>query len=406
MIPKRIEVGNISNQLFILLTLDAIHGIDWELKKKEGSRDRFGGKMSIDIMSENEILLRYIDMKKQWDITSKISFTYKQDYIYIDGESIIEYKVYVSDDELVDKLEQNADEIVRAEVNMLVTGISQRIMKIMAEYQNILNVFPYMFNEVTCLNVNTNQVETICLSPHYDILTPSRKSNYDGTIRRLESRFMVFDDERNLCRAKAFNRYDLGSLYTLSATLIEEVKHTGEKTTWIPLPAIEQETNLALNKVFVLKDAENAESANVYMYLSTKGFFYKGEILTATLNLKDNLILYTGIDKSYAIGIVETGELAILCVSGDVKTAKKYNIEAVLNRTEVNNIESLQPFANLITALTDATICDGSQFKPLNEQKDKVGGATLGFDLGRLFEFVSENWKIILGIIVLLLFLI
>ena len=406
MVPQRIEVGNITNQLYMMLTLDAIHTQDLAFQKCEDAKDNINGKMSIYIKSEKEILLCYIDISENWDMISKISITYNQDYIYVDGESDIDYKTYTPGD-VVDEIEQHADKMLRFYVKSIVDGVHHNI-KQMTEFLKMLKSFPYMFNEVTCLNVNTNQVETIRLSPHYDMLTPDRMSSYDGTIRRLESRSMIYDEKKNRCLVKAYNRYDYGILYTLSATLIEEIKHTGEKITWIPLPAIERETNISLNKVLVLKDAENAESANVYMYLSTKGFFYKGEILTATLNLKENLILYTGIDKSYAIGIVETGELAVLCVSGDVKTASKYNIEAVLDRAEANNIEDLQPYTNLLAALADVAICDGNRFRPSNSQDDKAEGnsATLGYYLGELFEIVRNHWKIILGIIVLLLFLI
>ena len=400
---QKIEVGEMPNKLFMLMVIDLVNGL---VKKTNGDD---GWKLSISSPAENEVEVCHIcqgDEDTVCDQILQILISYKFNHIYIDGKWGVEYNRLVRREQK-EVIENGTAKLLDFWVEVYLERISKLIMKGLMEYVNMIDVFPYVFNDITCLNTNTGKVETIRLSPYFDILTPARLETYDAAIDYGGTHCIIYHEERNQCVAKSLNKNDYGNIYTLSATKIAELKPTGQKTIWIPMPAIEQMTSLPLNKILVLKDADNADSAYDYMYLSTKGIFYNGEVIASTLSLKDDAILYVDTDKSFAVCVLESGKVSIACMSGEAKTGKEYNIEAVVDRSEINTIASLQPFASQLAALSDTAICDGTKFEPFNCHDEEESGneASLGFNLGKLVEIIRKYWKIILGIIALLLFL-
>ena len=405
---QKLEVGEISNKVFMLLVLDSIHSYELGIKKSEVSKELYSNmQISIAGRAENDIVLYYLESGKNFDYVFEISFTYKYNHIYVDGKYYLDFKE-VFEDEQEKKIEENISKELEMLIEQNMSVLSRKIMKGLQMYEDMVNCFPYMFNDVTCLNENTRKIETVRLSPYYDVLPPNRLATYDAAINRLEEHKMVYSEEKNKCIAQSFNRNGYGNFYMLSAEAIVEQKPTGAITVWTPIPAIESSANLPLNKILVLKDAENADSKPEYLYMSTKGVFYNSEVVAATISRNEIYeLLYAEEDKSLAIGMLESGKVGVRCKSGDVETVKEYNIEAVVERSEANNIESLQPFTSQLAVLSDAKIYDGTVFEPFNCHDEEESGneASLGFNLGRLVEIVRKYWKIILGIIALLMLL-
>ncbi|MBO7283207.1 MAG: hypothetical protein J6U73_07430 [Alistipes sp.] len=392
---KKIEVGDISNSVFQLLVLDAIHTV--EIGHKATGTMLDGWQISVNLSTENQFVISYLNRTEHTSDILQYTISYQSKYIHIDSEYGVDF-LDVFTEESENKYEQCLVKLFETEKDLIEGEISKKIMsQRLLDYIKIENTFPYLFNNITCLNVNSGQIETIRLSPYYDIITPDRLANYDGLIYRKESHALIYSEKKGACLAESLNQHGYGSVCTLSKTMIEEILPTGQKTTWIPLPAIEEITNVSLNKMLVLKDAENADSADVYLYLSTKGLFYKGEIVVTPMSIKKDAIVYDGVDKSFAITTLETGELAVLCLSGETKIAKKYNVKSVINPGDINNIASLQPFADLLTALSDTEICDGTKFESFGKND-----SSSEFDFSAIVEIVREHWKVIAIIIVLI----
>ena len=404
MAMQKLEVGEISNKLFMLLVLNSIHESESLLKDGESEASYSNCQLSIQGIAENEIKVYIINNDEITNSVFEVSFAYNFNHICIDYKYYLEFKGYLGAEQEAELKKIISDGLV-LQVDVFMSSLSGNIMKKLRNYENAVDCFPYMFNNVTCLNVNTGKIETIRLTPYYDILTPERSAIYGAAINRMEDHWIVYDEEKNRCLAKSFNRNGYGSIYDLSAVEIVESKPTGAKTMWIPIPAIEISAGLPLNVVFVLRDVENVDSNPDYLYMSTKGVFYNGEVTVATINQNDNYeILYVGDGKSLVIGRLESGKVRkvrVRCKSGETEIVKVYNIEATVERSEAINIESLQPFTSQLAVLSDAEIYDGTIFEPFNCHKE-ANGSSLGFELGKLIAFVRNYWvAIIIAIVVL-----
>ena len=365
MITQKLEVGEISSQMFMTLVLDAIHMREYNLAKTKAKVADW--KMQIDCEADNEVVLYYLQLIGDVDMTMKVSFKYQSSYIHINNKYFIDFrgKRRVGNE---DEIEATLSKLLDEETEGLIKFLTKNIMKEFLLFTKMISCFPYMFNTITCLNVSTGKVEPIHLSSYYDILTLEKYEIQDLEIERLGTHTMVYSEENDICIANSKNRNGYGNIYTLSADKITELKPTRVETTWIPICAIEKRTNLPLNKIIVLQDAQNAESQPEYLYMSTKGIFYNGEIVTATIGYyEDRLIIYKDGNVLITACTLDTGTVAIAHCIGDSETIKEYNIKALEEISEANNIESLQPFTSQLAELADDVIFDGSKFLPFHD---------------------------------------
>ncbi|MBR6813390.1 MAG: hypothetical protein IKM50_02465 [Tidjanibacter sp.] len=355
--------------MFMALVLDAIHMREYNLAKTKA--DVADWKMQIDCEAENKVVLYYLQTMGDVDMTMKFSFKYQSGYIHINNKYFIDFRGNrrVGNE---DKMEATLSKLTDAETNGLIEFLTKNIMKEFLLFTKMISCFPYMFNTITCLNVSTGKVEPIHLSSYYDILTLEKYKIQDLEIERLGNHTMVYSDKDDTCLVNSKNRNGYGNIYTLSADKITELKPTRVETTWIPICAIEKRTNLPLNKIIVLQDAQNAESQPEYLYMSTKGVFYNGEIVSATIGYEDRIIIYKDGNVLITACTLDTGTVAIAHCVGDSDTIKEYNIKALEEISEANNIESLQPFTSQLAELADDVIFDGSKFLPFNDNWDKL----------------------------------
>lgn len=372
MITQKLEVGEISSQMFMSLVLDAIHTQERWMAKSESNKREW--QMEIKCEAEHKVLVTYKLQEPYYTAFCQVYFQFYSGYIHIKNGYCIEFKDGIRvEAELEEKIAKTFSKMIDLETNMLIDHLTRNIMKNLLSFHNIINCFPYMFNFVTCLNVDKGKVENIRLSQYYDILTSEKIVTFGNTfIQRYEDHGIVYSKEEGACIASSLNRNEYGNVYTLSADKITELKPTGVQTTWIPICAIEKRTNLPLNKIIVLQDAQNAESQPEYLYMSTKGVFYNGEIVSATIGYKDRLIIYKDGNVLITACTLDTGTVAIAHCVGDSETIKEYNIKALEEISEANNIESLQPFTSQLAELADDVIFDGSKFLPFNDNWDKL----------------------------------
>lgn len=373
MITQKLEVGEISSQMFMSLVLDTIYTQERRIAKSESSKRNW--QMEIKCEAEHKVLVTYKLQEPYYTTFCQVYFQFYSGYIHIKNGYCIEFKDNIRvEAELEKKIAKTFSEMIDLETNMLIDLLTKNIMKDLHLFHNIINCFPYMFNFVTCLNVDKGKVENIRLSQYYDILTSEKIVTFGNTfIQRYEDHGIVYSEERGECIASSLNRNEYGNVYTLSADKITELKPTRVQTTWIPICAIERRTNLPLNKIIVLQDAQNAESQPEYLYMSTKGIFYNGEIVSATIGYyEDRLIIYKDGNVLITACTLDTGTVAIAHCVGDSETIKEYNIKALEEISEANNIESLQPFTSQLAELADDVIFDGSKFLPFNENWDKL----------------------------------
>lgn len=372
MITQKLEVGEISSQMFMTLVLDTIYTQERSIAKSESSKRNW--QMEIKCEAEHKVLVTYKLQEPYYTTFCQVYFQFYSGYIHIKNGYCIEFKDNIRvEAELEEKIAKTVSELIDLETNMLIDLLTKNIMKNLLLFHNIINCFPYMFNFVTCLNVGKGKVENIRLSQYYDILTSEKIVTFGNTfIQRYEDHGIVYSKEKGECIASSLNRNEYGNVYTLSSDKITELKPTGIETTWIPICAIEKRTNLPLNKIIVLQDAQNAESQPEYLYMSTKGIFYNGEIVSATIGYEDRLIIYKDGNVLITACTLDTGTVAIAHCVGDSETIKEYNIKALEEISEANNIESLQPFTSQLAELADDVIFDGSKFLPFHENWDKL----------------------------------
>ena len=411
MAHHKIEIADISNNVFFLLVLETIHSFESELKKTEKSEIVTEyGRLSIEGCAENELILYYITETEAMTIVERISFVYQSNNIQIEGS----YKVdLICDYDDEDQIEDAVRGRINTTMNIMVRDLTARIKVGLQEYTNMANCIPYMFNKITCLNVESGKIETIRLTPYYNILNPDRLETYDASIGRLETHHMVYSDSRNECLATSFNKYEYGNVYEMSPYKIEEITSAKKKTTWIPINAIEQISTLPLNKIVVLKDTENTDSDLEYMFLSTKGIFLRGEVFAYTLKINNNdVVIYAGANKQYEITIHEAEQIEINYTTGETQISNRYNIEKVLDKQDAYNIESLKPYTAQLVTLRDMKIFDGTYFEPIDcssdnnkNNKDNNSNNSNNSNEGSVGSFIAAKWPIILLIIAFLLWL-
>ena len=369
MAHHKIEIADISNNVFFLLVLETIHSFESSLKKKGMSKTVIENvRLSIKGYAENKLILYYITETENMTIVERISFVYQSNNIQIEGS----YKVdLICDYDDEDQIEDAVCGRLNTTINIMVRDLTARIKVGLQEYTNMANCIPYMFNKITCLNVESGKIETIRLTPYYNILNPDRLETYDYSIGRLETHHMVYDNSRNKCLATSFNKYEYGNVYEMSPYKIEEITSAKKKTTWIPINAIEQVSKLPLNKILVLKDTENADADLEYMFLSTKGIFLRGEVFAYTLKINNSdVIIYAGANKQFEITFHEAGQIEINYTTGETQINNRYNIEKVLDKQEAYNIESLKPYTVQLVTLRDMKIFDGTYFEPIDCSSD------------------------------------
>lgn len=372
MITQKLEVGEISSQMFMALVLDTIYTQERWMAKSESNKREW--QMEIKCEAEHKVLVTYKLQEPYYTAFCQVYFQFYSGYIHIKNGYCIKFKDGIRvEAELEEKIAKTFSKMIDLETNMLIDHLTKNIMKNLLSFHNIINCFPYMFNFVTCLNVDKGKVENIRLSQYYDILTSEKIVTFGNTfIPRYEDHGIVYSKEEGACIASSLNRNEYGNVCTLSADKITELKPTGVGITWIPICAIEKRTNLPLNKIIVLQDAQNAESQPEYLYMSTKGVFYNGEIVSATIGYEDRLIIYKDGNVLITACTLDTGTVAIAHCVGDSETIKEYNIKALEEISEANNIESLQPFTSQLAELADDVIFDGSKFLPFNDNWDKL----------------------------------
>ena len=372
-------------------------------------------ELCIDILSETEVNVRYIRTASSFDSEELVSFNYKDGFIFIDGNWEIVYHKYISIDDR-DGIEENAGKLLSEEIKLLELFTVLEIKRLSYHY-DIANCYPYGFNRISCINTTTGVIENVRLSPYYNILNDSKQANYN-CIGRYQKHGIVYDKERNRCIAVAQDRHGLGPAYELSSTYMTNAT---EETTWIPICSLEQSTQLPFNKFVYLKDIENQEiDTNAIIYLSAKGMLYNGNAMLATLAIPDleNIgtsqrisIKYQTDDASFEISMLETGELAIEQTDADNnKTTKKYIVEKTIAKEKVSDHPELSLLSSKVSILSEGKIYDGTQFEPMLSTRTKE--RLLAEEQDELFKqehpilaFVISNWKIILGVILFLLWI-
>ncbi len=410
----QLEVGNIPNQVFLSIIVRAINELEQEFDKSNNSEALSAlqnDDLYIDILSETEVHATYVNQRKMLDATSSIRFNNKEGYITIDGEWRIEYHEYISIDNRKE-FEELQEKMLTAHIESLeqyvVTEIKQQL-----HHYDIATCYPYGFNRVSCINTTTSTIEEIKLSPYYNILNKSKEVTYN-CIRRLQKHSLVYNKENNYCIASARDRHDLGPIYQLSSAYIRNVS---DSTTWIPICFLTKSSKLPFNKFAYLKDIDNQESDNyMIIYLSAKGIFYNNNTLLATRILIDpenfrTSIKYQTDDAIFAISVSENGELSIEQTdANNNKTTKKYLIEKIVEKENMNSHPELLLFSDKISILSSGIIYDGTEFEPIitTRTKDRLAAEEKDMAFKQehpILAFLAATWKFLVGIIIFLLFM-
>ena len=409
----KLEVGEISSQIFLSLVVRAINESERHFGDNEETSEALrDDDFFIDIISAKEVNVCYMHNADALTGAVLIRISLQYGHISIQGEWGIEYHKYLSIDDR-NNYEALYEELLNSTARLLETCIADEI-KMLKHHYDIVKTFPYGFNKVTCINNTTGAIEDVRLSPYYNVLDKNKQAIYK-TIGRCQNHGIVYVEEYGYCSAKALDRHGLGAMYRLSSTYLSMLTSTGYLL-WIPVCSLEQSTKLPFNKFVCLKSVkEQGSDSAIVIYLSSKGILYNDNVIQSTpifpnpieFETSQNVtVKYQTNNTEYVLRVLETGEISIEQTDTDNnKTTNIYNIEKIVEREEINNHSDLLPFSDKISNLVEGQICDGSQFEPIistntrNRLRDEEQVKKNRQEHPILY-FLIYNWKIIVGVII------
>ena len=411
---NQLKVGEISNKSFQLLVIDAVHKYEYSLSREDDSNYKKAIQkedLYIDIVTETEIIVNYKYDRKSFGILKVLNIKYRDDIILINSEWNCTYYTYVPN-KTSKEIENLIDEDTQTLTNDIIEIITENILDI-TSFIRILDLYPYGFNKVTCLNKNTGVIEDIRLTPYYTLLRDDDSVRYN-TIGRLEGHFILAGSENKAVFTRAKDKHGLGSDCALGNLHLQYFLNNNE-TIWVSICGIEKETKIPFNRILCLKDVnEDNLASTTYMYLSTKGSFYDGKVFPTTLNIQESdnneelSIVYKSDDSAIILRTLTTGEIEVEHIdSNENKKTKIYSIEKVIKKEDLKNSAENTSIFNKIDLLGDNNINDGTMFNPIISRttKNKIRAKEKAYAEEHPFiTFFSKNWIKIICIIIFLYF--
>lgn len=383
-IREEIEVGKIPHQIFQLYCANALTRA-FTIKIDKQSEYTGNTEVYINLYSPTHFSVFTFDINSKNEVKATVSYQIEyinDSTIVIESDSEIKtnYGLALFNaearnalDECYDEIEKGIDEIQKITMDFLLSGFSESLKDTSAI--DIYQLYPPVFNPVSCFNLNSNKVEHLRLTPHCSIIPIQDRKKYDSYKLFSRKQAITACKDDGYCASKDVNKHDLGVVYAFSLEKIEKIASAHSKETWLPITSLITNTNIKINTPLYVKPKES-EGEGAWLYIATNGIIYGDTIIKAGMEYKVieaekgpiELIAYKDENQEILLPLVAN---ELLLIRGDELTKPiVLDIERAVEEDILTS--DSEEFANLKAnieklnnSLIDRNYYDGSKFEEL-----------------------------------------
>ena len=383
-IREEIEVGKIPHQIFQLYCVNALSRT-FAITFDEQSESPYNNEVYINLLSPTQFEVWSVSKHRNDEVTSTI--LYRIEYvnnstIVIDSESEIEthYGLALFNSEARDALDENykkqedcINKIQKLEIDFLLSGFAKSLKSSSAV--DIYQLYPPLFNPISCFSQNSNKIEHLRLTPHCSFISIRDKKKYNSYKAYSRKQGITPCKEDGYCVSKDVNKHDLGAVYSFCREKIVKIASAHSKETWLPINSLIANTKISINTPLYVKPTES-ESEGEWLYIATNGIIYGDTIIKAAMEYKVieaekgpiELIIYKDENQELMLPLV-ANEL-VLIRGNELESPIVLDIERVVEKdifaSESEEFTILKAnIEELNNSLIDRNYYDGTQFEEL-----------------------------------------
>ena len=383
-IREEIEVGKIPHQIFQLYCANALTRA-FTIKIDKQSEYTGNTEVYINLYSPTHFSVFTFDINSKNEVKATVSYQIEyinDSTIVIESDSEIKtnYGLALFNaearnalDECYDEIENGIDEIQKITMDFLLSGCSKSLKDTSAI--DIYQLYPPVFNPVSCFNLNSNKVEHLRLTPHCSFISIRDKKKYNSYKVYSRKQGITPCKEDGYCASKDVNKHDLGAVYSFCREKIVKIASAHSKETWLPINSLIANTKISINTPLYVKPTES-ESEGEWLYIATNGIIYGDTIIKAAMEYKVieaekgpiELIIYKDENQELLLPLV-ANEL-VLIRGNELESPIVLDIERVVEKdifaSESEEFTILKAnIEKLNNSLIDRNYYDGTQFEEL-----------------------------------------
>ena len=353
----------------------------------------------------------------------KADYEYRLTYLIRYGDEVIQaefWEWWISDN----RLRKTIDNVWEAQMKMLLTGVETTLRAV--KKNKLVNLYTRAFNPVTCINMSTGDIESIRLTPNYTI---SRAMKISGLWRWMQYDALIecnkMDPDKKegrlLCRDNNAHCLHLFS-NSMIVSSVPGSEDDDDTEAWIPLAPMLEGVPFELNKPLFVKNIDNLEVKNFWMYITTGGIIYDGRVLVATMRYEEEedsakrFLVFKSAENTVKLLLAPSETIKMHVEDGTTVEILNLAVEKTGDFDNIpENDSSLSELKSNEALLPGDEYFDGTEFWPLYpkytedildsqaEHDEWVKAHPVKAALSKLWDFITSH--IIASIVILIIVL-